>query len=111
MLLSDLQVVKDVWSQLSSIVCVPKTESDYRRLSVLRYDLITLVDESENHPLTSLIEVVGALIEKYKLDEESRECEVLHRLCLLMLAQSYVEEESKDPVVPAKCLNPNDEEG
>ncbi len=111
MLLSDLQVVEDVWSQLSSIVCVPRTESDCRRLSVLRYDLITLVGEGENHPLTSLIEVVGALIEKYKLDEESRECEALHRLCLLMLAQSYVEEEPKDPVVPAKCLNSNDEEG
>ena len=107
MLLSDLQVVQDVWPQLASIVCVPRTESDYRRLSVLQYDLRTLVGEGENHLLTSLIEVVEVLIEKYKLDQESTECEALHRLCLLMFAQAYVEEEPEDTVVKPKCLNPD----
>ena len=111
MLLTDLQVVQDVWPQLASIVCVPKTENDYRRLSVLQYDLITLVDEGENHLLVSLIEVVGVLLEKYKLDEESTECKALHHLCLLMLAQAYVEEGPADSDVTPKCLNLNDEEG
>ena len=109
MLLTDLQVVQDVWPQLASIICIPQTKSDYHRLSVLRYDLITLVGEDKNHLLASLIEVVGVLLEKYKLDEESTECKTLHHLCLLMLAQAYIEEEPKDPDVPPKCLNPNDE--
>ena len=102
MLLSDLQVVHDVWPQLASIVCVPRTDSTYRRLSVLRSDLITLVGERENHPLTSLIEIVEVLIEKYKLDQESTECETLYSLCLLMLAKAHVEEEPNDTAAMPK---------
>ena len=110
MLSTDLQTVQDIWPRLASIVCVPRTESDYRRLSVLRDDLITLVGERENHLLTSLIEVVGALIEKYELDQESTEHKALYRLCLLMLAHAYVEEEPEATPVTPKCLNPDYEE-
>ena len=61
-------------------------------------------------PLTSLIEVVGVLIENYKLDQESTERKVLYRLCLCMLAEAYTEEESDDTAVTPKCLNPDYEE-
>ena len=105
MLLTDLQVVQDVWPQLASIVYVPRTEGDYRRLSVLQHDLITLVGEGENHLLASLIEVVGVLIEKYKLNQELTKREALHHLCLLMLAQAHIEEESEDTDVTSKSLN------
>ena len=63
---TEIQTAQDIWPQLSSIVFVPRTESDYQQLSNLRDELITLISESENHPLISLKEVVGALIEKYE---------------------------------------------
>jgi len=45
---------------------VPHTESEYQRLVALLDALIDMVGENVNHPLASLMEVVGVLIEKYK---------------------------------------------
>ena len=66
----EIQTVRDVWPQLASIVFVPRTENDYQQLSSLRDDLITLISESENHPLVSLMEVVETLMEKYESEQE-----------------------------------------
>ena len=110
MLLTDIQIVQEIWRELDTIVCVPRTESDYRRISALRENLITLIGENENHALTSLLEVIEALIEKYTLEQESVECETLYRLCIAMLAQAYVEDESENTVITSKCLNPDDKE-
>ena len=41
-------------------------ESEYQRLVTVLDDLIDVVGEDENHPLSSLMEVVGMLIEKYE---------------------------------------------
>lgn len=40
-------------------------ESEYQRLVAVLDDLIDVVGEDENHPLASLMEVLGVLIEKY----------------------------------------------
>ena len=42
-MLNEIQTARDTWPQLSSIVFVPRTESDYQRLSSLRNDLIDLI--------------------------------------------------------------------
>ena len=47
---TEIQTAQDIWPQLASIVFVPRTESDYHRLSALTDDLGTLVDKCENHP-------------------------------------------------------------
>ena len=41
-------------------------ENGYQRLVTVLDDLIDVVGEDENHPLSSLMEVVGVLIEKYE---------------------------------------------
>ena len=46
------------WPALSQAVYVPHSVSEYERLTALRND--------ESHPLASLMEVVGSLIEKYE---------------------------------------------
>ena len=51
---------------LTSIVFVPHAESEYQRLVAVLDDLIDVVGENENHPLASLMEVIGVLIEKYE---------------------------------------------
>jgi len=68
-MVNEIQTAQDIWPELASIVFVPRTESDYQRLSVLWDELKTLIGESENHPLVSLMEVVEALIEKYELEQ------------------------------------------
>ena len=86
-MLVETQTAQDIWPQLASIVFVPQTESDYRQISALPDDLITLVVESKDHPLASLMEVVEALIEKYESDQESTEREAWSGLSMQMLAR------------------------
>jgi HTH-type transcriptional regulator/antitoxin HigA len=45
---------------------VPHTEEDYRDLVQLLDRLTDEVGEDENHPLASLMDVLGVLIEKYE---------------------------------------------
>ena len=62
------------WPELSQSVIVPHTEVEYRRLVVLLDQLVDEVGNDESHPLASLMEVVGLLIEKYE-DEQVPELE------------------------------------
>lgn len=45
---------------------VPHNEGEYERLVTLLDALIDRVGEEETHPLASLMEVIGALIERYE---------------------------------------------
>jgi HTH-type transcriptional regulator/antitoxin HigA len=61
------QIEKD-WDPVSSFLFVPHTQDEYSRLVALLDELVDEVGEDENHPLASLMELVGALIEKYELE-------------------------------------------
>ena len=50
----------------SPVVFVPHMEREYKRLVTVLDTLIDVVGENENHPLASLMEVIGVLIEKYE---------------------------------------------
>ena len=106
-MVTEIQTVQDIWPQLSSIVFVPRTESDYQQLSTLREELITLIGESENHPLVSLMEVVEALIEKYESEQESSEREAWSDLSMQMLARAYGEDEPEYTTDMLKWVNPD----
>ena len=54
------------WPELSGAVFVPHTEAEYQRLVALLDELIDEAGNDESHPLASLMEVVGLLIEKYE---------------------------------------------
>lgn len=62
------------WPELSQAVFVPHTEMEYQRLILLLDQLVDEVGNDESHPLASLMEVVGLLIEKYE-DEQVPELE------------------------------------
>lgn len=104
---TEIQTAQDIWPQLSSIVFVPHTESDYQQLSNLRDELISLIGESENHPLVSLKEVVEALIKKYELEQESAERHAWYNLSMQMLARAYGEDEPEYRTDMLKWVNPD----
>ena len=62
----DLDQTITNWKAIADSVFVPHTEADYDRLVSILDRLIDRVGEDENHPLASLMEVVGALIENYE---------------------------------------------
>ena len=63
---AEIQTAQDVWPMLTPVVFVPHAESEYQRLVAVLDDLIDVVGEDENHPLASLMEVIGVLIEKLR---------------------------------------------
>ena len=62
----DVTKTEAAWSSLAGKVYVPHSEEEYYRLVALLDSFIDEVGEDESHPLASLMEVVGVLIEKYE---------------------------------------------
>jgi len=54
------------WIEIANTVFVPHTEIEHRRLVAFLDRLIDEVGEDETHPLASLMELVGVLIERYE---------------------------------------------
>jgi HTH-type transcriptional regulator / antitoxin HigA len=61
-----LKEIAKVWPDIQPIFSVPHNEKDYNKLVNLLDSLIDEVGNSENHPLTSLMETIGSLIETYE---------------------------------------------
>jgi HTH-type transcriptional regulator/antitoxin HigA len=62
----DVSKTVNAWSSLADTVFVPHTEAEYQKLVTMLDRLIDEVGENESHPLASLMEIVGVLIEKYE---------------------------------------------
>ncbi|HLG15573.1 MAG TPA: hypothetical protein VJH03_13895 [Blastocatellia bacterium] len=62
----DIDRAVDNWAPLAECIFVPHTEEEYSRLVALLDGLVDQVGEDERHPLASLMEVVGVLIEHYE---------------------------------------------
>ena len=62
----DIEKAVDVWTPLAGTIFVPHTEEEYKRIVALLDDLIDEVGENENHPLASMMEILGVLIEHYE---------------------------------------------
>lgn len=61
-----LEQITPVWNNLSKFVHVLHSERDYTQAVTLLDSLIDTVGENEKHPLASLMELVGVLIEQYE---------------------------------------------
>ncbi len=71
----DVNQTLNNWMPLANTLYVPHTEKEYENLVRLLDNLIDEVGEDESHPLASLMEIVGVLIEKYE-DENVSELSV-----------------------------------
>ena len=61
-----LKEIAKVWPEIQPIFSVPHNEKDYKKLVNLLDSLIDEVGNNENHPLSSLMETLGSLIETYE---------------------------------------------
>jgi HTH-type transcriptional regulator / antitoxin HigA len=59
-----LQKLERAWTPVSEVLRVPHNEDEYDSLVSVLNQLIDEVGEDETHPLASLMDVVGVLIEK-----------------------------------------------
>jgi HTH-type transcriptional regulator / antitoxin HigA len=63
---STLQTMKESWQPLAPLVSVPYTEAEYQERVSLLNELIDEVGENEQHPLASLLEIVGIAVSSYE---------------------------------------------
>ena len=68
MTIAQIDQTKQAWPSVGETLHVPRNQKDYSNLVTLLDSLIDEVGEDESHPLASLMEVVGVLIEKYEDD-------------------------------------------
>ncbi len=66
---SQLQTALSGWPLVRPVLYVPHNEREYHQFVKLLDYLTDEVGEDESHPLASLMEVIGVLIEKYE-DEQ-----------------------------------------
>ena len=62
----NIEKAVDAWAPLAGTIFVPHTEEEYNRIVALLDELIDEVGENESHPLASMMEILGVLIEHYE---------------------------------------------
>ncbi len=63
---TQLKEIAKVWPNIQSVFSVPHNENDYNNLVNILDSLIDEVGNNEAHPLSSLMETIGSLIETYE---------------------------------------------
>jgi HTH-type transcriptional regulator/antitoxin HigA len=63
---TQLKEIERVWPEIQNVFSVPHNEKDYNKLVSLLDVLIDEVGDNESHPLASLMETIGTLIETYE---------------------------------------------
>jgi HTH-type transcriptional regulator/antitoxin HigA len=66
MLDAKIEQATPYWAEVSKILYIPHTKKEYDEAVRLLDNLIDTIGEDENHPLASLMEILGVLIEKYE---------------------------------------------
>jgi HTH-type transcriptional regulator/antitoxin HigA len=61
-----LEEVSKLWPSIQNIFSIPHNEEDYNRLVQLLDGVIDEVGNDDSHPLASLMETLGSLIESYE---------------------------------------------
>lgn len=62
----NINEIAEVWPIASKFISVPRTKEQYGKTVKMLDELVDKIGEDENHPLTSLMETLGMLIENYE---------------------------------------------
>jgi HTH-type transcriptional regulator/antitoxin HigA len=62
-----LEKIAKIWPGIQSIFSVPHNQKEYNKLVHILDGVIDEVGENESHPLASLMETLGSLIESYEV--------------------------------------------
>ena len=65
-MIAELERLSVAWAQMSEVLSVPHTEAEYLRISSLLDLVVDEVGEHDSHPLTSLMETLGTLVDAYE---------------------------------------------
>ena len=63
---TEIKEIAKVWPVVRDVFTVPHNDKEYKKLVLFLDSVIDEVGEDENHPLASLMETLGSLIESYE---------------------------------------------
>ncbi len=63
---SNIHALTENWQRIAPLVSVPYNEAEYQKCLELLDQLIDEVGEDEFHPLASLLDIVGILVDNYE---------------------------------------------
>ena len=63
---TQIEKIAKLWPGIQNVFSVPHNQKEYNRLVNLLDGVIDEVGENESHPLASLMETLGSLIESYE---------------------------------------------
>jgi len=63
---TEIKEIAKVWPVVRDVFSVPHNDKEYKRLSSFLDSITDEVGEDETHPLASLMETLGSLIEAYE---------------------------------------------
>ncbi|MFZ2726720.1 MAG: transcriptional regulator [Methylococcaceae bacterium] len=61
-----LRVIEQNWQPIAPLLSIPSTEDAYQKLVDLLNELLDEVGDNKQHPLSSLLRVVGILVSNYE---------------------------------------------
>ena len=61
-----LDEISMLWPMVDDILALPRSETQYGRLVSFLDEVVDVVGEDESHPLASLMETLGTLVETYE---------------------------------------------
>lgn len=67
---AQLKEVAEIWPRVSGVLSVPKSRKDFNRLLRLMDEILDETGGDEKHPLASLAETIGCLLEAYESSTE-----------------------------------------
>jgi HTH-type transcriptional regulator/antitoxin HigA len=68
---TQIEQIAKVWPTVQNIFSVPHTNTEYKKLVNLLDGVIDEVGGNETHPLASLMETLGSLVEAYEVSHVS----------------------------------------
>ncbi|MFQ6609069.1 MAG: type II toxin-antitoxin system HigA family antitoxin [Fidelibacterota bacterium] len=63
---SEVREITQAWTKVKSVVSIPHTKRQYDKIATYLDMLIDTVGEDQDHPLASLMETIGTLMEAYE---------------------------------------------
>ena len=65
-MIAELERLSDAWTQIGEVLSVPHTEAEYLRISAFLDLVVDEVGEHDSHPLASMMETLGTLVDAYE---------------------------------------------
>ena len=65
-MIAELERLSAAWIQMSEVLSVPHTETEYLRISAFLDLVVDEVGEDDSHPLAALMKTLGALVDAYE---------------------------------------------